>query len=54
MSAGVDFDFARWIAARRGALEQSAREGAAYAFTNERKFRRNLMLARPVTMSRHV
>ncbi|HEU4610558.1 MAG TPA: M48 family metallopeptidase [Kofleriaceae bacterium] len=51
MSAGVDFDFARWIAARRGAMEQSAREGAAYAFTGERKFRRNLMLARPVTMA---
>jgi len=51
MSVGVDFDFARWIAARRGALEQSAREGAAYAFTGERKFRRNLMLARPVTMA---
>jgi Zn-dependent protease with chaperone function len=51
MSLGVDFDFARWIAARRGAMEQSAREGAAYAFTGERKFRRNLMLARPVTMA---
>jgi Zn-dependent protease with chaperone function len=51
MSAGVDFDFARWIAARRGAMEQSAREGSAYAFTAERKFRRNLMLARPVTMA---
>ncbi|HEY5921751.1 MAG TPA: M48 family metallopeptidase [Kofleriaceae bacterium] len=51
MSVGVDFDFARWIAARRGAMELSAREGAAYAFTGERKFRRNLMLARPVTMA---
>ena len=51
MSVGVDFDFARWIAARRGAMEMSAREGAAYAFTGERKFRRNLMLARPVTMA---
>lgn len=51
MSAGVDFDFARWIAARRGQMEQSAREGAAYAFTGERKFRRTLMLARPVTMA---
>jgi Zn-dependent protease with chaperone function len=50
-SVGVDFDFARWIAARRGALEQSAREGAVYAFAGERKFRRNLMLARPVTMA---
>jgi Zn-dependent protease with chaperone function len=51
MSVGVDFDFARWLAARRGAMEQQAREGAAYAFTNERKFRRTLMLARPVTMA---
>jgi Zn-dependent protease with chaperone function len=51
MSSGVDFDFARWIAARRGAMEQSAREGAAYAFAGERKFRRNLNLARPVTMA---
>ena len=51
MSVGVEFDFARWIAQRRGAMEQSAREGAAYAFANERKFRRTLMLARPVTMA---
>ena len=51
MSVGVDFDFARWIAARRGQMEQSAREGAAYAFAGERKFRRTLMLARPVTMA---
>ena len=32
-------------------MEQQAREGAAYAFTGERKFRRTLMLARPVTMA---
>jgi Zn-dependent protease with chaperone function len=51
MSVGVDFDFAKWLAARRGAMEQQAREGAAYAFTSERKFRRTLMLARPVTMA---
>src|SRR5215218_1885912 len=51
MSVGVDFDFVRWLAARRGAMEQQAREGAAYAFTNERKFRRNLNIARPVTMA---
>lgn len=51
MSVGVDFDFARWIAARRGQMEQQAREGAAYAFSGERNFRRNLMLARPVTMA---
>jgi len=51
MSVGVDFDFARWIAARRGAMEQQAREGAVYAFAGERKFRRTLMIARPVTMA---
>ena len=51
MSVGVDFDFAKWLAQRRGNMEQSAREGAAYAFTGERKFRRTLNLARPVTMA---
>jgi Zn-dependent protease with chaperone function len=51
MSVGVDFDFARWIAARRGSIEQSAREGSAYAFSGERRFRRNLNIARPVTMA---
>lgn len=51
MSVGVEFDFARWIAARRGAMEQQAREGAAYAFSAERKFRRTLNIARPVTMA---
>jgi Zn-dependent protease with chaperone function len=51
MSVGVDFDFVRWIATRRGQMEQQARDGAAYAFSGERKFRRNLMLARPVTMA---
>ncbi|HEY0481322.1 MAG TPA: M48 family metallopeptidase [Kofleriaceae bacterium] len=51
MSVGVDFDFAKWIAVRRGTLEQQAREGAAYAFAGERKFRRTLTIARPVTMA---
>ncbi|HEY1552330.1 MAG TPA: M48 family metallopeptidase [Kofleriaceae bacterium] len=51
MSVGVDFDFARWLAARRGQMEQSAREGAVYAFDGERKFRRTLAMARPVTMA---
>ncbi len=51
MSVGVEFDFARWIAARRGQQEQQRREGAAYAFAGEYRFRRNLMLARPVTMA---
>jgi Zn-dependent protease with chaperone function len=51
MSVGVDFDFAKWIAARRGSQEQQQRDGATYAFSGERKFRRTLMLARPVTMA---
>jgi Zn-dependent protease with chaperone function len=50
-SVGVDFDLARWIAARRNKEEQQAREGAAYAFSNERRFRRTLAMARPVTMA---
>jgi len=51
MSVGVDFDFARWIAERRGSQEQQAREGATYAFSGERKFRRTLQIARPVTIA---
>ena len=51
MSVGVDFDFAKWIAVRRGSLEQQQREGATYAFSGERKFRRTLTIARPVTMA---
>ena len=51
MSVGVDFDFAKWIAQRRGSLEQQQREGAAYAFAAERTFRRTLAVARPVTMA---
>ena len=51
MSVGVDFDFAKWIAVRRGTLEQQQREGAAYAFAGERKFRRTLAIARPVTIA---
>jgi Zn-dependent protease with chaperone function len=50
-SVGVDFDFGRYVAMRRGALEQQHRDGAAYAYTGERKFRRTLSAARPVTMA---
>jgi Zn-dependent protease with chaperone function len=51
MSVGVDFDFAKWIAQRRGQQEQQARDGAAYAFAGERKFRRTLTFAQPVVMA---
>lgn len=51
MTVGVDFDFARWVAERRGSREQQEREGATYAFAGERKFRRTLQIARPVTIA---
>jgi Zn-dependent protease with chaperone function len=50
-SVGVDFDFGRYVAMRRGAMEQQYRDGASYAYTGERKFRRTLAAARPVTMA---
>jgi Zn-dependent protease with chaperone function len=51
MTAGVDFDFARWIASRRSSIDQQAREGVAYAYVGELKFRRSLAAARPVTIA---
>jgi Zn-dependent protease with chaperone function len=47
----VDFDFPRWLAARRGAIEKQYREGASYAYGGERTFRRTLAFARPVTIA---
>src|ERR1051325_6794706 len=51
MSVGVDFDFAKWIAQRRGQQEQQQRDGATYAFAGERKFRKTLTFAQPVVMA---
>jgi Zn-dependent protease with chaperone function len=51
MSGGVDFDFTRWIQERRGELYQRARDGSAYSYVGERKVRRTLATARPVTMA---
>lgn len=48
---GVDFDFARYVAERRGEIEQRARNGAAYSFGGELKARRMLVSTRPVTMA---
>jgi Zn-dependent protease with chaperone function len=48
---GVDFDFARYVAYRRGMIEQRAREGGAYAYSGERKVRRTLGSARPVSLA---
>jgi len=47
----IDFDFPRYIAQRRGEVEQRARDGAAYAFAGERKLRRALVSARPVAIA---
>jgi Zn-dependent protease with chaperone function len=48
---GIDFDFARYVAYRRGLVEQRAREGGAYSYAGERKVRRALASARPVTLA---
>lgn len=48
---GVDFDFARYIAYRRGVVHQRARDGAAYSYAGERKLRRALVTARPVSIA---
>jgi Zn-dependent protease with chaperone function len=47
----IEFDFARYIAYRRGVVHQRARDGAAYAYAGERKVRRALTTARPVSMA---
>lgn len=47
----VDFDFARYVALRRGQIEQRARDGSAYAYSGELKARRMLNTARPVTIA---
>src|SRR5687767_10675448 len=47
----VDFDFARYVAARRGEVVERAQTGASYAFAGERKLRRTFIGARPVTMA---
>lgn len=50
-TADIDFDFARYVATRRGHAEQRARDGAAYAYSGERKVARALGAARPVTLA---
>jgi len=48
---GIDFDFPRYVAYRKGQVEQRARDGAAYSFSGERKVRRTLMSTRPVAIA---
>lgn len=47
----IEFDFPRYVAQRKGEVEQRARDGAAYAYGGERKLRRTLALARPVALA---
>lgn len=47
----IDFDFARYIAERRGEVVSRAYTGASYAYAGERKLRRGFIGARPVTMA---
>ena len=51
MTAGVDFDFVRYIQEKRGQLAQRVRDGAAYSYGGERKVRRTLQSARPVQIA---
>ena len=48
---GIDFDFPRYVATRKGQVEQRARDGAAYSFSGERKLRRALTSTRPVSLA---
>lgn len=47
----IDFDFARYVAERRGQVEQRARDGGVYAYSGELRARRNMNTVRPVTMA---
>jgi Zn-dependent protease with chaperone function len=48
---GIDFDFVRYVNYRKGQVEQRERDGAAYAYSGERKLRRALTSARPVLIA---
>jgi hypothetical protein len=49
--ATIDFDFQRYIARRKGALEAQAREGAAYAYAGDLRLLRTLDRLRPVKLA---
>jgi Zn-dependent protease with chaperone function len=46
-----DFDFQRYVERRKGAREQQAREGAAYAYTGDLKVAKTINRLRPVGMA---
>lgn len=47
----MDFDFARYIAERRGEMAARSQTGTSYAFSGERKLRRSFVGTRPVAMA---
>jgi len=47
----IDFDFGRYIAERRGQVEQQVRDGGVYAYSGELRARRRLNTVRPVIMA---
>ena len=49
--ASVDLDFQRYIERRRGALEAQVREGAAYAYGGDLRFKKTLDSLRPVRLA---
>ncbi len=49
--ARLDFDFARYVKERKGAVEQRARDGAVYSFIGDRKLKRTLASGRPVLIA---
>ncbi len=51
MTTTIDFDFAQYVNHRRGLVHQRARDGSAYSFSGERKFRRVLNTAKPVSLA---
>ncbi|MFH0902882.1 MAG: M48 family metallopeptidase [Pseudomonadota bacterium] len=49
--AEIDLDFGRYVALRRGALAQRAREGTAYSYAGERKIAKAMASLRPVSLA---
>ena len=50
-AAMVEFDFAKYIAERRGQVASRAQTGTTYAFSGERKLRRSFTGTAPVAMA---
>lgn len=49
--ARLDFDFARYVKERKGAVEQRARDGGVYSYAGDLKLKRTLASGRPVAIA---